>query len=175
MPQPQLVAEGLHLDVLAGRDVGQHHVELVERQGGEELGERPLAADQGEVRDGVHRRLQQERGQALGDDVGHPGDQAHPLPGGQPLDRQLQLAPGAEDVVGVLEDGAPGVGEDQPAPLPLQQLHPQGALQGLQLVGDGGLGEPQLLARLGDGARPGHGPEVVEVVVVEPLHGRRKI
>ena len=44
------------------------------------------------------------------------------------------------------------------------------ALERLQLVGDGGLGEAQLPAGLGDAAGAGHDPEVMEVVVVEPFH-----
>jgi hypothetical protein len=66
--------------------------------------------------------------------------------------------------------GAPHVGECQPAAASLEELVAEGALERLQLVGDGGLGEAQLLAGLGDAAGAGHDPEVVEVVVVEPFH-----
>jgi hypothetical protein len=78
-----------------------------------------------------------------------------------------------EDVVRVPEHGAADVGEHQAAPLSLEQLLIQRGLQRLDLVGDGGLRQAQLAARLGDAARPGRGPEVEEVVVVEPVHAFR--
>lgn len=56
-----------------------------------------------------------------------------------------------------------GVGEPHGAPGPVQQLDADGAFELLHLLGQGGLGDPQLFGGAGEAAVFGHGDEVAQV------------
>ncbi len=81
-----------------------------------------------------------------------------------------QLAADAEDLVGIAVHQAPHIGEDQPAALPFEQLVADHVLEQLDLRADGGLREPQLVGGARHAAFPHDGPEVEQVVVVQPVH-----
>lgn len=78
----------------------------------------------------------------------------HPLPG--PL---LQV----QHPLGVLQKEFPGPGQGDAAGGAMQQLDPQILFQGGDLVGDGGLGQIELLGRLGEIAVPGYRQEIAEL------------
>src|SRR4029077_9684591 len=56
---------------------------------------------------------------------------------------------------------------------PVEQLLADHVLEPADLSADGGLGQTELGAGADDAAIPGDGPEVEQVMVVEPLHGTR--
>lgn len=166
------VVEGADADGLGGGGVGDDGVELVEGEGGEELGEGAFAAGDVDVGGDVEGGLEEALGDELGDDIGDADGEAEVLAGGEAVDDVLELVAEAEDVIGVAQDGAADVGEDEAAALPLEELVAERLLEEFELGADGGLGEAEFLAGLGDGAGAGDGPEVEEVVVVEPAHAR---
>jgi hypothetical protein len=173
------VVEGADADGLGGGGVGEDDIELVEGEGGEELGEGAFAAGDADIGGDVEGGLEEALGDELGDNVGDADGEAELLTGGDAVDDVLELVAEAEDVIGVAQDGAADVGEDEAAALSLEELVAERLLEELELGADGGLGEVELLAGLGDGAGAGDGPEVEEVVVVEPAHagalqGRRR-
>src|SRR5439155_24205538 len=63
------------------------------------------------------------------------------------------------------------VGGDEAVSLAQEQLLAERLLEALDLRADGGGREPKLLRRVRDGAGPRDGPEVEQVVVVEPRAG----
>ena len=68
-----------------------------------------------------------------------------------------------------------GVGEGQPSSAPYQELLPEIPFQRTYLGMNGGCGQPQFLCGSRDATLARHGPEVQQVVVVEPFHRRPQI
>ena len=146
--------------------VGQHHVQPVQRQVGQQAVELVLVAQQPQVRLGQHR-LQQAAHHQLGQAVGD----AHRQPQARRADRlaqQLgQLLAELEDLVGLAHRRQAGLGQHQAAPGRLEQRMAERALQLAHLGADGlhRHAEPRGGAR--DAAFLGDDPEVVQMPVVE--------
>ena len=94
------------------------------------------------------------------------------LAGGAALDGVDHLATEGEDLFRVAIDDPPDLGEHEPPTLALEQLLTHGVLEHLDLRRDRGMRQMELLASPRDRAFPGDHPEVVEVVIVQPFHGR---
>ena len=86
------------------------------------------------------------------------------------LDGVLQLATETENFVSVLVNNLADFGESKTAARFAEELLAKGGFQLAELSADGGLGKVEGLARLGDAALPGYGPEVKQVMVVQPFH-----
>src|SRR5262245_15972191 len=87
-----------------------------------------------------------------------------------PLERLQQFPPGAEDLVRIAIHDAADVGEYQRPAFALQQAFAEGAFQHFDLGTDRWLRESESLRRLRNAAFARDGPEVVEVMIVQPLH-----
>ncbi len=164
------MAERLHLDRRRDRRIGDHQVERVRREIGEQALGRAVAADDLHRLRQPHRRLEQAIRDDLGDLIGDADLEAHRPPGRAILERVHQLAAEAENVVGIAKDDAAHVGEDEVASRSLKQFFAELIFEHADLPADRRLREPELLARARDGALARDGPEVQKVVVVEPLH-----
>jgi hypothetical protein len=82
----------------------------------------------------------------------------------------LQLAADGEDLLGVALRRAARLGEREAPTLPHEQPLPQAALEGPELPAHRGLRDAKLRGRGGHAAQPRDGPEIIEVVVVQPVH-----
>ena len=116
------MAEGLDLDRRRDRRIGDHEIERVRREIGEQPLWRAVAADDVHRLRQPHRRLEQPVRDDLGDFIGDADLEAH-RPAGRPiLQRVHQLAAEAENVVGIAKDDAAHVGEHEVASRSLEQL-----------------------------------------------------
>ena len=86
------------------------------------------------------------------------------------LDGVLQLATEAENLVSVLVNNLTDFSEGKTAARFAEELLAEGSFKLAELSADGGLSKVEDLARLSDAALPGDGPEVVQVMVVQPFH-----
>ena len=165
------VAVGLHVDRGRHRRVGEHQVDLVQGEGGEQrLGPR-LAADHPDRRRQLQRRRQQAIGDLLAEHVGDADDEAHRPPGGAALHGVEELTAEREDLVGVAVDHLADVGRHQPAADAGEQLLAEPRLERLDLRAHRRLRQPQLLRGPHHAAFAHDRPEVEQVMVVEPFHG----
>jgi hypothetical protein len=165
------MVEGVDAGLGAERRVRDHHVQLVDRELGEELPRLPLRAREP---DGSAERQgggEQPVRYPLRHLVGDADVEAQRPPGRPVLDRVEQLLPEAEDLLGVAVDDPTDVREDQMAPFATEQPLVENVLELADLPAHGRLCEPQLGRRLRDAALTGREPEVEKVVVVEPVHG----
>jgi hypothetical protein len=105
--------------------------------------------------------------------VRHADDEAHRPARRTVLHGVEQLAPQAEDLVGIAIDRAAHVGELEPAADALEELLVERVLQRADLRADGRRREAELVARAADAALACGEPEVEEVVVVQPLHAAK--
>lgn len=167
------VVERVHARPGPERRVRDDHVELVRRELREQRDGRPLRAEE------TDRDVERQRGreQPVRDQLRHlvgdaDGEVEWPA-GGTVPDRVEQLASEPEDLLGVAKDGAADVREDEPSALAPEQALVEDVLELPDLRADGRLGEPQLVRRLRDAPLLRGEPEVEQVVVVEPVHGRR--
>ena len=160
----------------AGRwtPVGDHDVDLVERERGEERVRLALATNHAHRR--VHRedRPQQPIGDQFRNDVDDPDGQAERAPRRPVADRIEQLAAEREDVVRVSVDDATDVGEHERAPLAAEELLAEHVLERADLRADGRLREPQLIRGAAHAALANGEPEVEQVMIVQPFHGSRE-
>jgi len=88
--------------------------------------------------------------------------------------RFLQLASNSEDLVRIAVDEATALRQHQVSPRSDEELLVERLLERPQLAADRGLRKTQFLAGLRDGSLAGNHPEVQQVMVVEPLHWRRR-
>ena len=87
--------------------------------------------------------------------------------------RRDQRLAGGKDPVGEVVDLATRRREHQPAPLALQQFVAQHIFQQMDLRGDRRRRETQLGAGTRDAAFLGNFPEILQMVIVEPVHAER--
>jgi hypothetical protein len=154
----------------ADRRIGNHQVHAVHRQVGQQTFQAILAHRQPDRLVTVQGRLQQFVDDRLGHLVGNPHHEALRLPGDPPREGFLHLAPQHEDLVRVPKDQATHVGQHEVSPALHEQLLAERSLQHANLGADRRLRQVELDARLRDAPGPGNGPEVEEVMVVEPGH-----
>jgi hypothetical protein len=136
----------LDADVRRSGRVGQHDVEGVGGQMGEQLLGVLFPAHEPDWRRRVHQRPQQAACDELGHGVRHADRQRQGAPGLAGLDRVEQFAADVEDLVCVQIDHPPDVGEHEGAAVPVEQLDVQHLLQPLDLGRDGWLRQAELLA-----------------------------
>jgi hypothetical protein len=165
------VGERLEPQSRTRRIIAHDEVELV--QG--ELGEKPLglAVDErhADVVAGFEGRSEQPVHEHLGQRVGHAHGESQRLPAGPVVEGVLQLPAEGEDLVGIAVDHPAGVGEGERFAGAVEERRLERLLQGPDLRAHRGLGEVEPPAGLRDAALADGGPEVEEVVVVEPVHG----
>src|SRR5687768_9142492 len=109
----------------------------------------------------------------LRDDVEDADAEAQGGSGGLAFQGVEQFLTEGEHLVGVVEGDATGLGEAEPAADAVEEAVAEGGLEVSKLVADRGLGDHELLGGADDSALAGDDPEVVEVVVIEPLHRAR--
>ena len=132
--------------------VGQHEVDVAERERGQRLlglGLDELAAQAGRLaRERLHRRQREpDRDRLEGGDAPSPGDAAR---GRRELGLR-ELGP-LEQRLGVADEDERGVGQADPAAGALEQRHARLALEHRELLGDGGRRELQRVGDRGDRA-----------------------
>ena len=157
---------------VAGRGFfGQHHVEPVRCQLSQQIFRLAIAANQ---MNGAFR--QKKRAQDLvGDEPGKRIREAHPHPqrprGGAGSKFIQQFAAEQKDIVRIALHQLPCFCQDVIPSLPAEERLPHRRLQLPDLPGDGGLGDIQHCRGPRQAALAGDGPEVSQMVVVEPFHG----
>ena len=164
------VAVGLHVDGGRHRRVGEHQVDLVQGEGGEQRFGPGLPADHADRDRQLQRRRQQAVGDLLAEHVGDADDEAHRAAGGAPLDGVEQLTAEREDLVGVAIDHLADIGRHHPAADSREQRLAEARFERLDLRAHRRLRQPQLLRRPDHAALAHDRPEVEQVVVVEPFH-----
>ena len=146
--------------------VGQHHVQPVQRQVGEQAVELVFVAQQAQVRLGQHR-LQQPAHHQLGHAVGDAHRQAQARRADRLAQPLGQLLAELEDLVGLAHRCDAGFAQHQAAPGRLEQRVPQRTLELANL----GTDRLHRHVEPGRGTRHaaflGHDPEVVQMPVVE--------
>ncbi len=83
-----------------------------------------------------------------------------------------EFAPQGENLVGVIVDGAPRLGQRKLAALLAQELRADRILENGKLAADRRLGEPQFLAGARHAAFAHNVPEVEKMLIVQPFHGK---
>ena len=118
----------------------------------------------------LQRGFEQPVDNQLGQDIGHAHQEPQRTSRRPSLQDIRQLLPEREDLVRIPQYELSGLGKDQVAPNPFEQLVADRFLQLPQLTADGRLSHVELLAGPRNAAFASDGPEVQEVVVVEPIH-----
>ena len=171
------VAEAAHVHGGRQRAVGEHHVELVDGELAEQGVELALAADDAHRLGQIHRWRQQQPRDRLRHHVGDAHAEGHGTPGGAALQRFLELVAEAEDLLGVVQHHASGLGQHQAAALALEEVHAEIGLQRGDLARQGLRRQPGTFRGAHDPTRTGHGPEMMELLVVQhgspPAHAIR--
>ena len=170
---PEEMVVSADLDGGGDGGVGEDHVDLVDGEVGEEVVHVVFAADDldgfGEGEDGREEPADDEFGE---DVVDSDGELPWPL-GGSGVDEVDEFLAEGEDFIGVLVDGASHFGEVEVSSAAFEEFVSDGPFESSDLGGDGRLGEEEFFGRPDDGAFACDGPEVQQVVVVEPFHGGR--
>jgi hypothetical protein len=167
----QQMAEAAHRDARGDRSIGDHQVERVEGEVGEEPAARSLPAHEMHRLPQPENRLEQPVGHELRNRIGDADGEAQRAACGPAAHRFRKLAAVGEDLVRVAVDGAAHVGQHERTPAALEEGLPELPFELTDLGADRGLREPQHGRGAGDAPLPGDVPEVEQVVVVEPLHG----
>jgi hypothetical protein len=81
-----------------------------------------------------------------------------------------ELVTEREDLFGIPEGHATGLGQRKSPPLSREELDAENLFQPMYLTTDGRMSQMELAAGSNDASLLGHDPEIKEVVVVEPLH-----
>ena len=164
------MAEDLHAHVRRGRRIADDHVDGVGRELCDEL--IGVAFDAGDVHgvgafgDGTQQAIHGQLRHGVRD-----ADRELRHAARRPaLQRFEQFAPGREDIVRVSIDDPADVGEDEPAALAREQALAERRFELADLRAHGGLRQSQPLGRARDAALARDRPEVVQVVIVEPVH-----
>jgi hypothetical protein len=153
--------------------IGQYQVEPVQRQFGQQVLDIAFDAFQAHRQ----RRLQHRLQQAEGDQLGYRLAEAH---GEAPASRRVvghrvaQFLAEQKYLVGIVQRGAPGLGQHQRAALRREQRLPQLLFEHAELGADGLHREIQAFRRTGDAAFLGDGPEVEQVAEIEVVRGHRQ-
>ncbi|MCY1364430.1 hypothetical protein D9M69_512310 [compost metagenome] len=151
--------------------VGQHHVEPVQGEVGQQVVEVVFVAHQAQARL-FERRGQQLAHGELGQAVGDADHEAHAALAGGVAHGGGQLFTELENLLGHLQRGVAGLGEGQAAPGGLEQRVAQRLLQQAHLGADGLHRHAQPVGGVGHAAFLGRDPEVIQVLVVQVLaHG----
>jgi hypothetical protein len=152
------------------RVVGDHCVEPVGCQLGTQRLDRAGAAGQTTRLVRSKQGSQEATGHLLGNGVSDANLHPQRLTGRPIAHRIQELAPQREDLVGVQHHRSTGIGQPQSAAAPLEQRLTEVALQLPELGTDRRLADVQQSAGCGDASLASDGPEVAQMVIVEPLH-----
>lgn len=164
------MAVGVLLDVGWGWCVGDHEIQSMGRQIGQELEQFVFLADQTGWSVQFQSRLEELGRQRFWNGVCDADDQSGRMPIHLPFDRIHQLLPGRKDVFGVLEHQMSHLRQRQPSPCSDEQLLAQGIFQLPDLSADRGLSQAEFFARFRHGAVLRDRPEIQEMMVVQPIH-----
>lgn len=153
------MVEDLDAGVRRRWPVGDHDVDLEGRHPGQQAVGVVLDAQQVRRIAAMQDRLQQPVHDQLRHRIGDADREARARLGGASAQRLDHLAADWKDVVGILVDDAPGIGEAQAAAVPLEQRDFERAFELADLRGHGRLREAQPLSGPGDAAFADDGPE----------------
>jgi hypothetical protein len=139
-----------------------------------QLREEPLRG--GFMADDMHRLFHSKGGldqmarDELGQHIRHTDGEVYWPPSWHSPDHVLKLPAEAEDLVGIAEDHVPNIGEHEAPPLSSKQLLSETILQVVDLRADRLGRQVELGARAGEIPMPRDGPEVAQMLVVQPVH-----
>lgn len=158
------LAHGADVGVVGVWAVGDDHVELVEREFGEEFVDAPLAAD--EAKGGVlaEEGFEDRADHGLGDEVGRADVKGAC---GGAAEGVGDLGGDAEHLVGVPQDDHSRFGEVDRAAATDEEFGLERSFECANLGADGGLREAEFLRGGGEAAVLGGEPEVEKMVVVD--------
>jgi hypothetical protein len=156
------------------RTIREHQIQLLTGELAQEVFHHPvLAADQVDRLFDLERRLDQLLRENPGQRVGDAdGETQRPLRRPS-LEHSHQILAQGKDLVRIAERAAAYAGEHQAAAGALEQLLAQHMLQPVHLTADRRLRKVELCARARDATVAGDCPEVLKVMVVQPLHAAR--
>ncbi len=160
-----------YIEVVGHRAVGDHHVEAVHRQVGQQGRQPSFATDQADRLGEAEGWLDQPVGHHLRHRVGDADAKRHALRCCIVTNGVEQFVAQRENLFGVAEQALAGFRELQPAPDAAEQFDAEHRLEFAQLAADRLRRQVQLLAGAGDAAGLGDHPEVAQVFVVEIGHG----
>ena len=161
------MAEHLQVAAVRRRAIGQHHVEAMQGEFGEEGVELAFAADQAHLLRQVEHRFHQAKSDQLGQCVGNADCQSQRILRVCLAQRCIHVLAELEDLVGVGQCQAPGLGRHQTSPLRRQQRLAQGLLEQGDLRADGLHRHAKPPRRACYAALAGDDPEVAQVVVIQ--------
>jgi hypothetical protein len=156
-----------HADLGRDRAVGDHQVEAVHRELGEQLGQRRLAAHQPARALQAQRRLDQAMHHRLGHRVRDADAEGQAAAQAVVAQRLHDLVAEREDLLGLAQDAFTRFGQRQAAAAAAEQGDAERALEGGELGADRVRRQPEHPPGLGDRAHARHRPEIAQVLVVE--------
>ncbi|MNE34662.1 hypothetical protein D3C80_1283930 [compost metagenome] len=168
----QLLAVALDVQVAGHGAVGDHQVQALDRQVGQQAFEFVFAAAQAQGVFHVHGRCQQAVDDGLGHHIGDPDPKQDLLFVWTGTQHGLQLPADLKHLLGVGQRLATGFSQFQLPPDPAKQLDAVGLFEQADLPADGLWRQVQLLAGAHDAAGTGHHPEVMQLTVVEHAGSR---
>ncbi|CUS37326.1 hypothetical protein COMA2_30215 [Candidatus Nitrospira nitrificans] len=161
---------GVFLDARGGWCVGDHQIRSMGHQIRQELAKFVFLADQASRPIQFQSRLEELGGQRFRDGVRDAHDQSGRMPVCLAFDRVHELLTGRKDVFGVFEHQLSHLRQCEPSPCSDEQLLAQGIFQLTDLSADRGLSQAEFFARFRHGAVLGDGPEIQEMMIVQPIH-----
>ncbi len=165
---PSGVAVKLEVGVGRRGPVGEHHVEPVQGQVGQQVFEVALVAHQAQARLGQRGR-QQLAHRELGQPIGNAHHQPHTALAGGVAHGGVQLLAQMKDLLGHLQRRLTGLGQHQAAPGWLEQRVTQRLLQQTHLRAHRLHRHAQAGRRVRHAAFLGRYPKVIQMLVVEIL------
>jgi hypothetical protein len=163
----QRMAENLEVAAMRRRPVGQHHVQPVQGEFGEQGVEFAFAADQAYLLRQVEDDFHEAEGDQLGQRVRDADRETQGVAGVAFAQCGAHVLAELEDLVGVAEGQASGFGRHQAPALRRQQRLAQRLFELGDLHADGLHRDAEPARRARHAAFPGDDPEVAQVVVVE--------
>jgi hypothetical protein len=152
------------------RPVGDHHVEAMYGEIGEQWRQAAFTTDQPHRFRQSQGRFDEAMGDRLGNRIGDADGEQQALPCRLVARHLEQFIAKGEDLLGVAQNAPAGIGDLQAAAGATEQLDAQRFFEFAQLAADRLRGQVQLLAGASDRARFGDHPEITQVLVVECGH-----
>jgi hypothetical protein len=152
------------------RRIGQHYVEVVQRELGQEPVGLVLPTDEQDVLLGAEQGRENPLREHLGEDVGDSDGEAKGHALGASGHGVHQLAAGRENSLGVAVHHHSEIRQRQVAPDAFEELATERHFESSDLAAQRRLSQAKLVGGVRDGAEAGGRPEIEQVVIVEPLH-----
>lgn len=169
---PESMIVGFDADLRASGAVGKYKVSLVYGKICKQLGKLAFVADELDFFRHAKDGFQQSKGYLFGQEVWDADGEGEGTIGLGTFQTLHEFLAGSKDLFGVLEDDSTDFSEPEFSAVALVEFAANGLFKLPELTADGGLREVQFGSGTADAAFACHGPEVKQVVVVEPIHGR---